>query len=125
LEYRYSVRQASVFSIVLLLAIGQNTALLCKAWCHPGNAAMAECAGQANSGTTLIVTRDNSCGRMAVSVTTLIREDLRRVSDQDARYVVVVSGYQAPISPGEVCHAFHPDRASPVEAGSSVLPLRI
>ena len=110
---------------MLLLAIGQDAALLCRVWCHPGGAAMAECHERAQTSTSPSVTGDDSCGRVTVNGAVLIREDLRRVSDQDARYAVVVARYQVPASPNEARHGADPGRASPRQTRTLVLALRI
>jgi hypothetical protein len=120
------VLRRSVLSIVLLLAIGQDTALLCTVWCHPGGAAMPACHDQIqNSGKSLSVKEDDSCGRVMVGGALLIREDLRRVPDHDARYAVVVPRFHVPSSPNDARRCSDPGRASPLESRPLIVALRI
>src|SRR5262249_50860466 len=93
--------RVSVFSIVLVLAIGQDTALLCRAWCHPSRAATAECQEQSGVSTSASVTADENCERLPVSGPMLIRNDVRRISDQQGRYAVVVRRHLMPAATSE------------------------
>lgn len=54
------VFRAAVLSIVLTLAIGPGTNLLCSVWCHPENATSAACEHQ-NVTTSPRTTDENSC----------------------------------------------------------------
>jgi hypothetical protein len=119
------VLRASVFSIVVLLAVGQNTAVLCGLWCQPGGAAMAHCHEQAGSSTSPTLRGDDRCGGMVAAAATLIREDLRRVSDHGARYSVVVPRYLVPALPSEALGAAALRRASPLDSQPLFLALRI
>jgi hypothetical protein len=88
-------------SIVLLLAVGQDAALLCRAWCHPGGAPMSECAERLHPTMTPLVGGDDSCGRVAVSGVMLPREDPRPVSDPNGRCATVESRVElAPMTVG-------------------------
>lgn len=118
--------RATVVSIVLLLAIGQETALLCRVWCHPGGAPMAECHEHAQSdGTSPSVRGDESCGQVMVISGFLAREDMRRASDQGTRYAQVVPRFQVPSSPNEARQGSDPGRASPLESRPLIVALRI
>jgi len=119
------VLRASVVSIVLLLAIGQDTALLCRVWCHPDGGARSECQEQGQTSTSPRVMGDDSCGRVAVDAAVLIREDVRRVSDSDAGYAIVVPGCQVPSSPQEARQGSDPGRAAPLESRPFGLALRV
>lgn len=117
--------RASVVPLVLLLAIGQDTALLCRAWCQPDRPAMAGCQGRGHTGTSSSVMGDDSCVRVNVSGAMLPGENVRRASDQDARCAVVVPTYQVPAAPGEGRHRDNPAGASPPESHPLILALRI
>ena len=119
--------RGSVLSIVLLLAIGQDTALLCSMWCHSGGAAMVEChvQTQSNGSKAPMVKADDSCGSVMANGALLIREDLRRVSDQSARYAVVVPRFQVPSSSIEARLGSKPGRALPLESRPLIVALRI
>src|SRR5262245_45544755 len=93
-EARFRVRRASILSIVLLLAIGQDSALLCRILCQPAAAAMATCHDRAQTGTTLRVTGPGSCGSVAATNPILMRDNPRPGPDQDTRAVAAVSRYQ-------------------------------
>jgi hypothetical protein len=126
-EWRESpMFRGSVLSLVLLLAVGQDTGLLCRVWCHPGGAAMAECHDRVQSGSTSpSVTGNDRCGGITGNGVLLIREDLRRVSDQDARYALVVPRFQMPSSSIEARLGSEPSRASPRESRPLIVALRI
>jgi hypothetical protein len=122
---RSRMLRASVVPLVLLLAIGQDTALLCRAWCQPDRPAMAECEGRAHTGASSSVTGDDGCVRVNVSGAMLPGENVRRGSDQDTRYAIVVPPFQVPASPVGVRHGGHPDRASAPESQRLIPALRI
>jgi hypothetical protein len=85
---------AAAISIVLILAIGSNAQLLCKAWCHPQAAAASECHHE-NSSTPPSVAGDENCDNVVVAATAVLREDMRRdVSSQDANQAIPVPRYQ-------------------------------
>ena len=117
--------RGSVLSLVLLLAAGQDPALLCSMWCDPGSAASAECHEQVRTTTSPRLTGDDSCGRVVANGAILIREDLRRISDHDARYGILVPCYHAPASPHEVRQGSDPGCASSLALRPLVLALRI
>lgn len=111
---------------MLLLAIGQDTALLCSMWCHSGGAAMAECHVQTQSNSTApIVKANDSCGSVMADGAPLIREDLRRVSDRSARYAAVVPRFQVPSVPNDARQGGDVGRASPPESRPLIVALRI
>jgi hypothetical protein len=119
------VLRASVVSIVLLMAVGPDTALVCGLWCHHAGASMAECE-HAHSGVTPSLTSADSCWRPAVSGTMFVREDVRGTSDRNVRHAaVVVPGTRVPAAPGDVLHKVDLVRTSPRESRPPVLALRI
>jgi len=89
----HHVFRAAVVSIVLTLAVGQNTGLLCSVWCHPPEAATGACEYQHHA-TSPSVTGDDSCPQLRAGATTFVREDLRRgASAPDVQHNVVVRGF--------------------------------
>jgi hypothetical protein len=120
-----SVLRASVFSIVLVLAIGQDTSLLCRVWCHPGGAATAECQEQMGYVANPSVTGDDSCGPVVAGDPIFVREDLRGGSDQAARSTLAVPRYRVPAALCEMHHGTEAGRLSPLESRPLVLALRI
>jgi hypothetical protein len=123
-EDEYYVIRTSVLSIVLVLTIGPDAALLCKAWCHPGVAAIAECHEQSQTSTPNAM-GDDSCSRVAVNATILIKEDPRGVSDPDSWYSLVVPCYHAPAAHREVHYGTNSGRSSPHDSRPLTLALRI
>jgi len=90
----HHVFRAVLLSIVLSLAVGQNVALLCRAWCNAHVAAASGCHHE-DSSTTPTVAGDESCDNVAVAATAVLREDVRRsVSSQDANHAIPVPRYQ-------------------------------
>jgi hypothetical protein len=90
----YHVFRAAVFSIVLTLAVGQNAALLCKAWCYPHAATAAACRHQ-DPTTSPSVTGTDNCNNVAVSAIAFVREDARRIaSAPDAQNALVVPRFR-------------------------------
>ena len=60
--------RAVLLSIVLSLAVGQNVALLCRAWCNAHVAAASGCHHE-DSPTTPTVAGDESCDNLVVVAT--------------------------------------------------------
>ena len=86
--------RAVLLSIVLSLAVGQNVALLCRAWCNAHVAAASGCHHE-DSPTTPTVAGDESCDNLVVVATAVLREDVRpNVSSQDANHAIPVPRYQ-------------------------------
>ena len=120
-----SVLRASVFSIVLVLAIGQDTALLCRMWCHPGGAPAAECYEHMDTIVRLSVAGDDSCGRVDSSGPILVREDPAGISDRVARCASLVPRHLVPAAPCEMNRRPDTGRALPLESRPLVLALRV
>ena len=86
--------RAVLLSIVLSLAVGQNVALLCRAWCNAHVAAASGCHHE-DSPTTPTVAGDESCDNLVVVATAVLREDVRRdVSSRNANQAIPVPRYQ-------------------------------
>ena len=119
------VFRATVLLIVLMVGMGQDTVLLCKAWCDPVEAARAGCH-QEDASTSPGVTGSDNCAPGALSHTVLVREDVPRgMSDQGARQAGVIGGYQVPASPIGWRVGYDPGRASPAESRPLISVLRI
>jgi|SRR5688572_7417913 hypothetical protein len=124
-ECESSMLRASVLTIVLLLAIGQNTALVCSVWCHSGRAAaMSECHDHGHS-TTPSVRGTDGCELVMVSSAPLMREDVRRVSDEGTRYAVLVPRFQVSSTASETHQVLVSECALPLHSRPLVLALRI
>ena len=85
--------RVALLSIVFLLAVGQNDALLCRTWCDPGVTAAIECHHK-NSSTTPSVAYKH-CDSVGMAATAVLRGDERReVSFQNAHQSVPVLRHQ-------------------------------
>ena len=107
-------------SIVLTLAVGPNTALLCRVWCHPsttgsgashhgmpaaapsthhhGEPVASSAAGYRNAAVSSVMTGGNTCpdcGKAGFGAVQFLREDGRRsVSALDSLQTILVHRYQ-------------------------------
>jgi hypothetical protein len=118
--------RAAVFSVVLLLAIGQDATLVCKVWCHSDGRAMAECRAQAGNSTTPSLTGNDGCDRAEGGATILAREEGRRGSDyQHAHHAAVVPLHHGAGYSGDSCLHFDYARTATAESLPLVLALRI
>ena len=107
-----------------MVGMGQDTVLLCKAWCDPVDAARAGC--HQDAGTSPGVTGSEDCAPAALSHIVLVREDVPRgISDQGVRQACVIGGCQVPASPIGWRVGFDPGRASPAEPRPLLSVLRI
>ena len=120
----YPVFQAAVLSIVLMVGVGQDAAILCKAWCDPAQAARTGCH-QRDANASPSVTGSDNCGSAAQNSAVLVREDIRRVSDQSARHAVVMPRSQVSPSLRVLRPGSDPGRASPIDPRPLVPALRI
>ena len=93
------VFRASVFSIVLTLAIGQNAGLLCTVWCP--DATSTACPHQGST-TSPSVRADDTCN-VVVGAVAFVREDGRRTAPgpdlQNALVVLRFRFVAPPIDP--------------------------
>jgi hypothetical protein len=67
---------AAVLSIVLVLAIGPNAAVLCAVWCHPAETKSAACQHQGGT-TSALVTGEDSCRTIPAAATAFVREEAK------------------------------------------------
>lgn len=68
---------AAVLSIVLVLAIGPNAAVLCAVWCHPAETKSAACQHQ-RATTSPLVSGEDSCRTVPAAATAFVREEAKR-----------------------------------------------
>jgi hypothetical protein len=59
------------------MAVGQDTSLLCKAWCYQHEASALGCQHQ-DATTSPTVSADDNCRNLAVDAIAFVREDARR-----------------------------------------------
>jgi hypothetical protein len=71
------VFRAALFSIVLTMAVGQDAALLCKAWCYLPQDLALGCQHQ-DATTSPTMNADDNCRNLAVGAIAFVREDARR-----------------------------------------------
>jgi hypothetical protein len=119
------VFKATLLSIVLLLAVGQNVALLCSTWCRAHTMAASECHHQSPA-SSASVAADDTCSHGMPAVPTFVREDMRRgIASPDANHAIPVPGYAF----ARLRAAGHPDqgpwRAWLLETRPRTTPLRI
>ena len=120
LLYQLSYTAARIYCCALVVA--GSPILLADTELHrPRHEAIASCNDVRSAWTVPVRIKFHSVKPTRVN----IREDLRRVSDQDARYAIVVPRYQVPASPNETRQGSDPGRASPPESRPLVLALRI
>lgn len=83
-----------ILSIVLTLAAGPQTSLLCRLWCPPSDAATTECDHH-DQAPSPSVTGDDSCSVEVLNTPGFIREDGPRVTTgSDAAHGVPVPHYR-------------------------------
>jgi len=116
------VFRATLFSIVLTLAVGQNAGLLCSVWCPDTTA--AECP-HPDSTTSPSVSADGNCKRAGAGAVAFVREDARRTAAApDAQDALVVRRFRLTPSPTDVRPGFESGRRL-LEERPLVLTLRI
>jgi hypothetical protein len=95
------VFRATLLSIVLTLAVGQNAALLCKVGCHSPDATSAECHHQ-DSTTPPSVRGDDRCNTAAAGAVVFVRQDARRTaSAPDTQNAVSVPRFRFVTPPAD------------------------
>ena len=114
--------RAAVVSIVLILAVGQNAALLCSVWCHPPEAVTGACE---QPPVTSRVTGNEGCTVRAAEATALVREDERREVTPDAQHAVVVAWFQFAHPPAHSTAGRQLRQQTPLRALPLILALRI
>lgn len=91
--------RAAVLTTVLLLATGQNAALLCGVSCNSHEPATPECHHQ--DVTTPAVSGDDNCDSVVLIASAFVREDVRReTSAADARHAL--AGPRLQVAPSSV-----------------------
>ena len=70
---------AAVLSIVFMLAVLPNAAVLCAAWCQPAETKSAACQHQ-DATTTLVATGKDSCRPVPATPAAFLREEAKRGS---------------------------------------------
>ena len=85
--------RTALLSIVFSLAVGQNVALLCRAWCDAHLAAASECHHESSPQTPSVAGSEN-CDNVVGDATAVLREDaLRDVSSRAASQAIPVLRY--------------------------------
>jgi hypothetical protein len=88
------VFRAALFSIVLTMAVGQDAALVCKAWCYQPEASAVGCQHQ-DAATHPTVTADDNCRNLAVDAIAFVRDDARRgAAAPDTQNALVVPRFR-------------------------------
>jgi hypothetical protein len=117
------VFRATVLSIVLTVASGQEAALICGLWCQPIEGTAAGCTHQ-NQTTLPGIANEEYCRDAQLGANAFVREDARRgATALDVEGSVIIPPF---------AFAFSPDTRSgcdflapPTEARTSSLILRI
>jgi hypothetical protein len=118
-----NVFRASLFSIVLTLAIGQNAGLLCKVWCP--DATSTACPHQ-HSTTSPSVRADDTCNKVMVGAVTFVWEDGRRTAPApNAQSAPVVLQFRFVTPPADPRPAYDSGRRVRLEERPLVIALRI
>ena len=86
------VFRTAVLSIVLTLAVGPNTTLLCRAWCDEQAAAASGCHHEESTNSPTVAGH-NSCDDPVLTVGAFLREAAHAVADPDAAHAVLVPRY--------------------------------
>jgi hypothetical protein len=104
----HHVFRAVLLSIVVSVAIGQNAALLCTAWCH--DATSAPCPHEAST-TSSSVQADDRCEDAAAGVVAFVREDAPRVpAAPDAQNAPGVPRVRPALPSADLTFGFAPGR---------------
>jgi hypothetical protein len=114
----HHVFRAAFLSIVLTLAVGQDTSLLCEVWCR--DVAPAGCPHQSST-TSPGVSADDSCASGFVGAVAFVREDTRRT----AQNALVVSRFRLAPPPLELRPGFESGHRRPLEERPLLIALRI
>ena len=121
----HHVFRAAVFSIVLTLAVGQNAALLCKAWCYPHEAPAAGCRHHEPT-TSATVNGNDNCSGATFGAIAFVREDARRTaSAQDAQNGLAVPRFRFVPSHSNSPFGYESGQPPPLQARPLAIALRI
>lgn len=110
---------------MLTLAVGHNTALLCKAWCDPREAATTGCHHQEPTASASLSGNDN-CDNVVLSTAALVRENVRRGSTTAGTHdAIVVPRFRVAPSTTDTSSGYEPGRELAIERRPLVTTLRI
>ena len=120
----YQVFRATLFSIVLTLAVGQNAALWCTVWCP--DATSTVCPHQESTTSPSVRTTDDTCANVAVGAVAFVREDGRRTAPApDAQNALVVLRFQLVAPQTDLRHRHESGQRMLLEERPLVIALRI
>jgi hypothetical protein len=119
-----NVFRAAILSIVLTLAAGPNTALLCNAWCHPGEHMGNGCEYKRQSASPM-VTSNEDCKEAIVGAMAFVREEGQRISAPDVQSAAVVPRFAFTPSVPQTRSGYEPGGRRLLEARPLVLALQI
>lgn len=97
--------RVAALSIVMAMAIGPSTALVCRTWCEPQATTAGDC--HHDSGPSPRVTRSDGCLTVVVSAT-IVRENLRRTGTTSVAQNLIV-GLRYQLAPATTSHQPHRD----------------
>ena len=117
--------RAALFSIVLTMAVGQDAALLCKAWCYQPEASAIACR-HPDATTSPTVSADDSCRSLAVDTIAFVPEDARRgAAAPDTQNALVIPRFPFAPSLADSRSGYESGAQSQFEARPLVTALRI
>lgn len=90
--------RATVLSIALTVAIGQEAALICSAWCHPIEGTAAGCTPHDQT-TPPGLRNDESCRDEGLGAIAFVREDARRGATALVQGSVIIPPFAFASSP--------------------------
>lgn len=121
----HHVSRAVVLSLVVTLAVGQDAALLCRAWCNPQMAAASGCLHQ-ESANSPSVAGDNNCDHVVLSVSAFLRAEVRPgTPSPDVGHAIVAPPYQLAHSTTDARRGQEPGRGSSLQQRPLATALRI
>jgi hypothetical protein len=121
---RSNVFRAAIFSIVVLLATGQNVGLLCGLWCHSSRWTAHTCEHQTQTKSPDVAANDDCTGNSNAIV--FVRADARRnASAPDVQGAVPVPRFAFTPRPADAPLGFELACRPLLELRPLVLALRI
>jgi hypothetical protein len=119
------VFRAALFSIVLTMAVGQDAALLCKAWCYQPESSAVGCQHH-DAMTSQTVRADDNCRNLAVDAIAFVREYARRgAAAPDTQNALVIARFRFAPSLPDSRSGYESGAQSQFEARPLVTALRI
>ena len=120
----YHVFRATLFTIVLTLAVGENASLLCKVWCHDSTS--AGCPHQDSTTSPSVSAYGGCSSSVVVGAVAFVREDARRTAAApDAKHALVVHRFRLAPSSTNLRFGFEAGRPLLFEGQPLVIALRI